>query len=200
MPVAILGGLGAAAAWAVTILCASRATRIIGSASVLGWVMLTGFCIVVPWGLLEGIPDGLDAGSATWLLISGAGNLLTRVTAGTAVVFMLTSLALAYFASAKEGAWLDEFDKKASREQRERRKALEKLQTPESQPGSQPAGAGAPIEEPESQPAGGAATTTPEPAAPAPAATPPAAPTKAPAPTPAKPPAPASAPASKPPQ
>ena len=73
---AILGGLGAAAAWAVTILCASRATRIIGAASVLGWVMLTGFCIVVPWALLEGIPDGLDAGSATWLLVAGAGNIL----------------------------------------------------------------------------------------------------------------------------
>jgi drug/metabolite transporter (DMT)-like permease len=73
---AILGGLGAAAAWAVTILCAARATRIIGSASVLGWVMLTGFCIVVPWALLEGIPDGLDAGSATWLFVAGAGNIL----------------------------------------------------------------------------------------------------------------------------
>ena len=72
---AILGGLGAAAAWAVTILCAARATRIIGSASVLGWVMLTGFCIVVPWALLEGIPEGLDAGSATWLVVAGAGNI-----------------------------------------------------------------------------------------------------------------------------
>lgn len=72
---AILGGLGAAAAWAVTILCASRATRVIDSASVLGWVMLTGFCIVVPWGLLQGIPDGLDPGSATWLVIAGAGNV-----------------------------------------------------------------------------------------------------------------------------
>jgi drug/metabolite transporter (DMT)-like permease len=38
--------------------------------------MLTGFCIVVPWALLEGIPDGLDAGSATWLLVAGAGNIL----------------------------------------------------------------------------------------------------------------------------
>jgi len=73
---AILGGLGAAAAWAVTILCASRATRIIDSASVLGWVMLTGFCIVVPWSLLKGVPDGLDARSSTWLLAAGLGNIL----------------------------------------------------------------------------------------------------------------------------
>jgi drug/metabolite transporter (DMT)-like permease len=72
---AILGGLGAAVAWAVTILCASRASRLIDSASVLGWVMLTGFCIVVPWGLLEGIPGDLDSGTAAWLLLAGAGNL-----------------------------------------------------------------------------------------------------------------------------
>jgi len=74
--VAIVGGLGAAVAWAVTILCATRATRIIDSASVLGGVMLTGLCIVVPWGLLQGVPDELGAGTAAWLLLGGFGNLL----------------------------------------------------------------------------------------------------------------------------
>lgn len=73
---AIVGGLGAAVAWAVTILCATRATRIIDSASVLGGVMLTGLCIVVPWGLLQGVPDQLGAGTAAWLLVGGFGNLL----------------------------------------------------------------------------------------------------------------------------
>jgi drug/metabolite transporter (DMT)-like permease len=73
---AILGGLGAAVAWAVTLLCTSRATRMIGSGSVLAWVMLTGFCIVVPWGAVVGVPDDLDRGSAAWLLIAGFGNIL----------------------------------------------------------------------------------------------------------------------------
>lgn len=73
---AILGGLGAALAWAVTLLCTSRATRMIGSGPVLAWVMLTGFCIVVPWAALAGIPDGLDRSSVTWLLIAGLGNVL----------------------------------------------------------------------------------------------------------------------------
>jgi drug/metabolite transporter (DMT)-like permease len=73
---AILGGLGAAVAWAATILCAARATRIIDSASVLGWVMLTGLCIVVPWGLLVGIPDDVGAGTWAWLFLAGFGNLL----------------------------------------------------------------------------------------------------------------------------
>jgi drug/metabolite transporter (DMT)-like permease len=82
---AILGGLGAAVAWAVTILCASRASRLIDSASVLGWVMLTGFCIVVPWGLLEGIPDDLDSGTAAWLFLAGAGNLFGLLLAYSAL-------------------------------------------------------------------------------------------------------------------
>jgi drug/metabolite transporter (DMT)-like permease len=73
---AILGGLGAALAWAVTLLCTSRATRMIGSASVLAWVMLVGFCIVVPWMAIEGVPDGLDGSSATWLLLAGLGNIV----------------------------------------------------------------------------------------------------------------------------
>jgi len=38
--------------------------------------MLTGFCIVVPWGAVVGVPDDLDRGSAAWLLIAGIGNIL----------------------------------------------------------------------------------------------------------------------------
>ena len=73
---AILGGLGAALAWAVTLLCTSRATRMIGSASVLAWVMLVGFCIVVPWMAIEGLPDQLDGRSAAWLFLAGIGNIV----------------------------------------------------------------------------------------------------------------------------
>src|SRR6266581_2005519 len=65
---------------------------------------------------------------------SGAGNFLTRLTAGTAVVFMLTSLALAYFASAKESAWLEDYEKKMGEQARRERVAREKLQEPASQP------------------------------------------------------------------
>ncbi len=82
---AILGGLGAAIAWAVTLLCTSRATRMIGSGSVLAWVMLAGFCIVVPWAALEGIPDGLDRTSVAWLLVAGLGNVLGLMLAYTAL-------------------------------------------------------------------------------------------------------------------
>ncbi len=43
--IAILGGLGAAASWAVATLCSSRSTRMIGAASVLAWVMIIGFVL-----------------------------------------------------------------------------------------------------------------------------------------------------------
>jgi uncharacterized membrane protein len=82
---AILGGVGAALAWAVTLLCTSRATRMIGVGSVLAWVMLTGFCIVVPWAAVAGLPDGLDRGSVAWLLLAGLGNILGLLLVYTAL-------------------------------------------------------------------------------------------------------------------
>ena len=73
--IAILCGLGAAAAWAVTSLTGARASREIGPPATLAWVMLTGLVIVGPVALAQGVPDGLDAGSVTWLVIAGAGNV-----------------------------------------------------------------------------------------------------------------------------
>jgi drug/metabolite transporter (DMT)-like permease len=58
--IAILGGLGAAVCWAVSALCASAASRKIGAASTLGWVMGLGLVLViVPTALLA------DAGPVT---------------------------------------------------------------------------------------------------------------------------------------
>ena len=73
--IAVLGGLGAAVAWAVTTLTASRASRLIGSWSTLAWVMLTGLIVVGPVALVEGKPDALDRGALTWLVIAGVGNI-----------------------------------------------------------------------------------------------------------------------------
>ena len=73
--IAILGGLGAAASWAVATLCASRSTRLIGARSVLAWVMLVGLAITVPLTLLRGVPAGLGARETAWLLVSGMGNV-----------------------------------------------------------------------------------------------------------------------------
>ena len=72
---AILGGLGAAAAWAAAMLTASRASRLVGAQTTLAWVMLTGLVVVGPLALAEGRPAGLDGDAAVWLALAGAGNI-----------------------------------------------------------------------------------------------------------------------------
>lgn len=72
---AVLGGLGAALAWACAAVAASRSTRIIGPASALGWGMLIGILVcAVPLGL-AGVPE-FTGETAGWLAVSGVGNML----------------------------------------------------------------------------------------------------------------------------
>ena len=73
--IAILGGLGAATAWAITMLTAARASREIGSPATLAWVMLTGLVVVGPVALAEGRPAALDGGALVWLVLAGVGNV-----------------------------------------------------------------------------------------------------------------------------
>jgi drug/metabolite transporter (DMT)-like permease len=79
--IAILGGLGAALAFAVTTLCSARASRSIGALATLGWVMLVGLVpavvAVLAWG--GAAPHGSQLG---WLMVSGLGNV-----AGLALVY-----------------------------------------------------------------------------------------------------------------
>jgi uncharacterized membrane protein len=73
--IAVLGGLGAALAWACAAVAASRSTRIIGPASALGWGMLIGILVCgVPLGL-AGVPE-FTGETAGWLAVSGVGNML----------------------------------------------------------------------------------------------------------------------------
>jgi drug/metabolite transporter (DMT)-like permease len=74
--VAVLGGLGAALAFAGTTLCNSRASRLIDSWSLLAWVMLVGLALVGPAVLLGGVPEDLSGGSIGWLAICGVGNVV----------------------------------------------------------------------------------------------------------------------------
>ena len=72
---AILGGLGAAFAFAATTLCSSRSARMLGPPSVLAWVMLVGLLVTGPAAAAEGVPSSLGAGSAGWLAVAGVGNV-----------------------------------------------------------------------------------------------------------------------------
>jgi drug/metabolite transporter (DMT)-like permease len=72
----IVCGLGAAAVFATATLCSSRSSRMIGPSSVLAWVMIVGFVVVVPLVLAQGVPDGLDGRNVAWLAVAGFGNVL----------------------------------------------------------------------------------------------------------------------------
>ena len=74
--VAVGAGAAAALAFGVSTLCSARASRVIGAASTLGWVAVTGLLITLPLVALSGLPDTLDAPAAGWLALSGAGNVL----------------------------------------------------------------------------------------------------------------------------
>jgi drug/metabolite transporter (DMT)-like permease len=72
---AILGGIGAAAAWAVSVLCSSRSSRLIEPMAVVAWVMLVGLLIAGPLAAVTGVPARLHGSALVWLILSGAGNV-----------------------------------------------------------------------------------------------------------------------------
>jgi drug/metabolite transporter (DMT)-like permease len=77
--IAILGGLGAAGAWALSTLCSSRSSRLIAPLSVVAWVMLVGLLISAPIAAVHGLPSRLDGAPGAWLALSGAGNVVGLV-------------------------------------------------------------------------------------------------------------------------
>ena len=72
--IAIVGGLGAALAWAATTLCSARASRTIGALPTLAWVMLVGLVPAVPAVLAAG-GDPPRGSALGWLAASGFGNV-----------------------------------------------------------------------------------------------------------------------------
>ena len=72
---AILGGLGAAVAWSVSVLCSSRSTRMIDPMSVVAWIMIVGLVITAPLAAITGVPARLQGSAPVWLVVSGAGNV-----------------------------------------------------------------------------------------------------------------------------
>jgi drug/metabolite transporter (DMT)-like permease len=80
----ILGGLGAAICWSVSILCSSQSARRIGAPSSLAWVMLVGSVFTLPAIALAG-PVNLGAREFGLLAVSGITNVV-------GILFVLTAL------------------------------------------------------------------------------------------------------------
>ncbi|MFL5863313.1 MAG: EamA family transporter [Solirubrobacteraceae bacterium] len=72
---AILGGFGAAAAWAVSVLCSSRSTRLIEPMAVVAWIMLVGLVVTAPVVVAAGVPSSLHGAAIAWLALAGIGNV-----------------------------------------------------------------------------------------------------------------------------
>jgi drug/metabolite transporter (DMT)-like permease len=73
--IAVLGGLGAALAWAVSTVCSSRSSRLIHPLSVVSWVMLVGLVIAAPAAAISGVPGRLHGSALAWLILAGVGNV-----------------------------------------------------------------------------------------------------------------------------
>ncbi len=69
--IAIFGGLGAAALWATATLCSSRSSRMLGSRVVLGWVMIVGVVIGLPFAIASPAPVEFEPSTAALLLLAG---------------------------------------------------------------------------------------------------------------------------------
>lgn len=74
--IAVLGGLGAALMWATGTLCSARSSRIIGPASVLAWVMLTGLAANLAVVAVGPRPGPLSGSDLALMLTAGVGNVL----------------------------------------------------------------------------------------------------------------------------
>jgi drug/metabolite transporter (DMT)-like permease len=81
---AVLGGLGAATAWACTMLCSSRSSRMIDPASVLAWVVIIGMVVTIPLLVIAGDPH-VGTREIELLLVSGAGNVAGLLLSYTAL-------------------------------------------------------------------------------------------------------------------
>jgi len=81
--IAIAGGLAAALSFAVSTLCATRASRLTGPAPVLAWVAIVGLALSAEVAVAQGpVPTAAQAG---WLAIAGLGNAAGLLLEYTAV-------------------------------------------------------------------------------------------------------------------
>jgi len=74
--IALLGGLGAAVCFAISALSASAASRRVGAASTLAWVMAFGLLLIVVPTALIGDASQLSAGTLWLLAVAGLTNVM----------------------------------------------------------------------------------------------------------------------------
>lgn len=71
----ILGGLGAALLFTVSVLASARASRLIGAPSTVAWAMVVGLAVTLPVALISAPAPDFGRGALTWFLLAGLGNV-----------------------------------------------------------------------------------------------------------------------------
>ena len=72
----VIGGLGAALVFAVSVLVSARASRLIGSPSTVAGAMTVGLLVGLPLALLTAPPPNLSGPTLLWVGLSGFGNIV----------------------------------------------------------------------------------------------------------------------------
>ncbi len=71
----ILGGLGAALMFTVSVLASARASRLIGAPSTVAWAMAVGFVLTVPVAIVAAPAPDFGHGALAWFVVAGVGNV-----------------------------------------------------------------------------------------------------------------------------
>ncbi len=77
--IAVVGGLGAAIAWALATIVAARASRALGPWSTTAWVVFIGLIVTLPLLLLETPPESIAVEDFAWLAVAGLGYVIGMV-------------------------------------------------------------------------------------------------------------------------
>ncbi|MGH2512013.1 MAG: EamA family transporter [Candidatus Limnocylindrales bacterium] len=71
----VLGGIGAALMFSVSVLASARASRLIGPSSTVAWAMAVGLVVTVPVALLMTPQPDFGQGTLAWFVLAGIGNV-----------------------------------------------------------------------------------------------------------------------------
>src|SRR5664279_3523064 len=98
----ILGGLGAALLFTVSVLTSARASRLIGAPSSVAWAMTIGFVVTLPVAFVTAPSPDFGRGAWAWFLAAGLGNVIGLLL--TYAAYRVGAVAVIVTISSTEGA------------------------------------------------------------------------------------------------
>ena len=100
--VPILGGLGAALLFTVSVLASARSSRLIGSESTVAWAMTIGLAVTLPVAVATVPSPDFGGGTWAWFLAAGLGNVVGLLL--TYAAYRIGAVAVIVTIASTEGA------------------------------------------------------------------------------------------------